>query len=84
MPIDDNLRDVLPALLTQIRDEIRGTNQRLDRMDGRLEGVDTRLAQLDARVGEAIAGVAAYIDGQVNNRFVALEQRIADLEAARE
>jgi hypothetical protein len=63
--------DITVQILRDIRDEIRGTNERLDRfeqrVDARFDGVDARFDRIELRVE------------LVDSRLVGVEQGIADL-----
>jgi chromosome segregation ATPase len=54
---EDNIVSLVPALLREIRDEVRSTNTRLDKLDERLSGrideTNTRLDRLERRQTEA-------------------------------
>ena len=64
--------ELTTQILIQIRDEIRGTNQRVDRMEQslgqRIDGLDDRIAVLTTRVDH------------VGERTVMLSQRVDALE----
>ncbi|HEY1550990.1 MAG TPA: hypothetical protein VGG28_24345 [Kofleriaceae bacterium] len=63
--------DITVQILRDIRDEIRGTNARLDRfeqrVDARFDGVDARFDRIELRVD------------LVDSRLVGVEQGISDL-----
>jgi archaellum component FlaC len=78
-----NVHDLTPKLLTEIRDEIRRSNERLEGIDGRLEGIDGRLEGIDGRL-EGIDGRLEGIDGRLeglDGRVAGLDKRVGRLEA---
>ena len=62
--LEDNIVSLVPALLREIRDEVRSTNTRLDKLDERLSG---RLDKLDERLSGRI--------DETNTRLDRLERR---------
>lgn len=65
--------DVTVKILGEIRDEIKKTNERVDRLtdhvdagfdrlDKRIDGVDGRITQVEMRLGTAVLGLAGKLD----------------------
>jgi hypothetical protein len=65
--------DVTVRILGEIRDEIRKTNERVDKLTEhvdagfaslghRVDGVDHRITQVEARLGTAVLGLAGKLD----------------------
>lgn len=54
--------DVVPAILREIRDEIRGTNTRLDQTNTRLDETNARLDETNARLTKGFADLGKRID----------------------
>jgi chromosome segregation ATPase len=62
--------DITVQILRDIRDEIRGTNHRIDRLEQRFDGVDARLGRIEGRVE------------RVEDRLDHVEGRLAGVESA--
>lgn len=86
-----DVTDITGRLLAEIRDEIRGTNARLDQTNTRLDHTNTRLDQavdrLDAhdRILVRIADILGSMDGRlerVERGQASLERGQASLELA--
>ena len=69
------------ALLREIRDEIRSTNQRLDATNQRLDATNQRLESVDDRVGRL---EQRHVDGEVRlaTEIVAVVGAVRDLRDA--
>lgn len=70
---DDNVRDMVPSLLREIRDAVKAG---FDRQDAQLERVNTRL--------DALHDIMQRQDGQLSERVTRLESQVAALLGARQ
>lgn len=65
--------DLTVAILREIRDEIRGTNSRLDHTNARLDQTNARLDQTVDRLDQTIGRL-----DQTNSRFEVVEHTVLD------
>lgn len=75
--------DVVPAILREIRDEIRGTNTRLDETNTRLDETNARLtkgfADLGKRIDHLLTGPLGSTVRDLSDRMEVVEKRLDQL-----
>jgi archaellum component FlaC len=93
-----DVRDLTPAVLIDIRNELRTLNARVDdgfnRVDARLESVDARLESVDARLGRVevrvgnlerqMTTVVGILGDNVATEIESLKTRVTALERSRD
>jgi len=65
-------------VLKEIRDEVKGTNARLDQTNARLDQTNARLDQTNARL-EAVESRLQFVEKRVTNGFAGLGEKIDKL-----
>jgi chromosome segregation ATPase len=69
----DDVMSLIPALLREIRDEIRATNTRLDGLTERVDGLSERV---DANTRELIRHATAIVELEKGQREILAELRL--------